>query len=462
MGNARTQLQSDVDALDGLPVFVAYNANVDAIVRVDEDLESYLDRPPGPGERPPPSPLTSKRDLATAITRTMATGTGDEVAMMDDFAATLESELPPDSQQMGGQAGIMTNLCTALGTAPITYTYLLSDRQLSMFDRPDAVRYPIVEDDQVRYVPLREAVDAERTKINWVFEFRRGDELFDVHASEDTRFIAASRPPEFDLTAGDLDETIDQVGADVDGALLAGYHNLTPDHVEEGYEEVHRHAGEVIRRLRSGGDLDVHVEYAVTHDDDLRASIYEWILPEANVVGTDTHELTMLHEDAGLDVVATEPTEETPFDPNEILSHYRMLTALREELGVDCLQLHAMEYHLAVMASRHDPDAVRRGLEFAAVNAATKAARGEITAPGDLETGLEYEPSTRGREAIELLADRVDATADDGVLCTPTVVACPNRVVDEPAGTVGIGDIVSASSFLLELAIATDRDQSAT
>ncbi|MFC4544508.1 ADP-dependent glucokinase/phosphofructokinase [Halosolutus amylolyticus] len=457
MQDAHAQLVADIAALEELPVFVAYNANVDAIVRVDEELESFLDRPDDPGSDVPPSPLESKRELAAAIGHTMAASRGDEIAMTDDFAATLEAELQPDSQQMGGQAGIMTNLLTALGAAPITYTYMVSERQLSMFEHPDEVRYPTAEDGQVSYCPLSEAVSTDRTKINWVFEFREGDELFGVRATEDTRFIAASRPPEFDLTAGELDAAIDQVGEAVDGALLAGYHNLTPDVVDDGYEETHRHARDVIRRLRSGSDVDVHVEYAVTHDDDLRDSIYEWILPEANVVGVDTHELTILHEDAGREVVADPPSEATPFEPDEILDHYRMLEGIREELGVDCIQLHAMEYHLAVMESYHSPAALRRGLEFSAVNAATKAARGEITSAEDLETGLEYEPSEMGREAIELLADHVDETTDDGVLATPSVAACPNRIVDEPAGTVGIGDIVSSSSFVLELAVSNDR-----
>ncbi|SDQ50642.1 ADP-dependent glucokinase/phosphofructokinase [Natronobacterium texcoconense] len=457
MQDAHAQLEADIAELEDLPVFVAYNANVDAIVRVDGELESFLERPSDPGSELPSSPLESKRELAAAIAHTMAAGRGDEIAMADEFAATLESELAPDSQQMGGQAGIMTNLLTALGTAPITYTYLVSERQLSMFDHPGEVRYPTVEDGQVSYVPLPEAVNTDRTKINWVFEFREGDEFFGVTAPEDTRFIAASRPPEFDLSAGELDEAIDQVGEAVDGALLAGYHNLTPDHVEEGYEETHKHARDVLRRLRSESDVDVHVEYAVTHDDDLRDSMYEWILPEANVVGADTHELTMLHDDAGIDAVEEPPSEATPFEPGEILDHYRMLEAVREELGVDCLQLHAMEYHLAVMESYHSPEALRRGLEFSAVNAATKAALGHISEPGDLETGLEYEPSEMGREAIELLADHLGESAEDGVLATPSVAACPNRVVDEPAGTVGIGDIVSSSSFVLELAVANDQ-----
>ncbi len=458
----RVRLQADLDLVNELPVFVAYNANVDAIVSVDEQLEEALERPRDPGDSLPPSPLTSTQDLAAAITHTMAAGRGDEIAMTDAFAASLESTLEPDIQQMGGQAGIMTNVLTALGAAPITYTYLVSERQRSLFTHPDGVRYPRVDHGQVSYVSLEEAVNTDRTKLNWVFEFGAGDDLFGVTAPEGARFIAASRPPEFDLLAGALDDVIDQVGADVDGALLAGYHNLTPEHVDESYEETQRHARDVLRRLRSGGDLLVHVEYAVTHDADLRDSMYTWILPEADVIGTDTHELEILHTDAGLDAVDDVPSEATPFDPEEILAHYRMVTAIRDDLEVPCLQLHAMEYHLAAIDDRVDPEAVARGLEFSAVNAATKAARGEITEAADLETGLSYDPSTRGQQAIELLADHLDTSATDGRLVTPTVVACPNRVVEDPTRAVGIGDTVSASSFICWLALSSQRGDGQT
>ena len=457
MEHSHLQLETALESLRDLPVFVAYNANVDTIVRVDADLEAYLDRPPEPGEQSPPNWLSSKRELATAITHTMATRGGDEIAMTAELAATLESELEADVQQMGGQAGIMTNLLSSLGAAPIIYTYLLSERQQSMFDHPEAVRYPTVEDGEVQFVPLPDVVNTDRTKINWVFEFSADDEFFGVRAVEDSRFIAASRPPEFDLITGELDEVVDQIGAVVDGALLSGYHNLTPENVADGYEETQRHARDVIRRLRGGGDVGVHVEYAVTHDAELRESIYEWILPEANVVGMDTNELQLLTEDAELGDAEDAPSEETPFEISEILTHYQLLSELQAKLGVDCLRLHAMEYHLSVMDDYHPPEAVRRGLEFAAINAATKADRGQITSPEDLETGLSYEPSVEGRKAIELLADHVDATTENGALCTPTVVACPNRVVADPGGTVGIGDIVSSSSFALELAIANDR-----
>ncbi|QLG61866.1 ADP-dependent glucokinase/phosphofructokinase [Halorarum salinum] len=466
MDAARSRLESDLEALRELPVFVAYNANVDGIVRVDQSLETYLDRPPGvPGEAVPPDRLASTLDLATAITRSMATGEGDEIAMTAEFAARLEAELVPDRTQMGGQAGIMTNLLSVLGAAPIVYTYLLSETQQSKFERPEAVRFPLVEDGRVLFVPLGSIVNTDRTKLNWIFEFDEGEELFGVRAAANTRFIAASRPPEFDLVAGDLDPVVDQVGAVIDGALLAGYHNLTREHVDEGYEAAHRHARDVVRRLRSGGEFPVHVEYAATHDRELRESLTELILPEADVVGLDTHELDLLRRDLGLEpappaelVAVDRELREDGVEDESILEQYRTLTAVRERLGVDCLRLHAMDYHLAVTDDYLPVEAVRRGLAFAAVNAASKAATGRITGPTDLRRGLEYDPSAAGGRAIDALADHVGASTDDGALCTPTIVACPNRVVEEPASTVGIGDIVSSSSFALEVAVTTERD----
>ncbi len=455
------QLTEDLETVEDLPVFIAYNANIDAVLRVGARLDAYLDPPTNPGTEPPPRILESKRDLAAAITHTMAAGRGDEVAMADSLARMLEAELDPDAEQMGGQAGIMTNLLTSLHASPITYTYLVSERQRSMFDSPDAVRYPIVDGEHVRYVPLSEFTNADKTKMNWVFEFRRGDTLFGVEAIEDTRFIAASRPPEFNLIAGDLDERIDQVGEVVDGALLAGYHNLTRENVDESYEHTQRHGREFIRRLRTGGDVTVHIEYAVTHDEELRRSMYDWILPEADAVSADTHEIGLMFGDASFTVSDSIPREDTAFEAREILTHYEMLSALRQGLGVDCIRLHAMEYHLVVHDAYLPPNAILRGLAFAAVNAATKASLGRITGPEDLREGLTYPPSDAGRGAIELLADQLEESTADGTLATPHVVACPNRVVRDPARTVGIGDIVSASSFVVEVAAGKEQEAKA-
>lgn len=461
MSDAQSQLKSSLEELQGLTLFIAYNANVDALIQVDADIGMYLDRPGGvPGETEPPNRLTSKRDLATAITHSMKAGEGDEIAMIAELAAQLEAELIPDRRQMGGQAGIMTNLLSSLGATPVVYTYLLSETQLSMFERLNAVRFPVVEDDRVRFVSISDAINTDRTKINWIFEFEKGTDLFGVRAEENTRFIAASRPPEFDLTADGLDPIIDQVGTNVEGALLAGYHNLTQENVDTDYEQALNHARNVLRRLRSGGNLPIHIEYAVTHDDDLRLALTELILPEADVVGIDTHELHFLCRDLGIRPTPRDHLVNYVSGDTEamILDDYRMLAAVRDHLGVPCIRMHAMDYHLAVVDDYLPVDSVRRGLEFAGVTAAAKAATGNIASPQDLERGLEYDPSDAGRVAIESLADDTGASTKDGTLCTPTVVAVPNRVVEDPAGTVGIGDVVSSASFALEVALTRDCD----
>jgi ADP-dependent phosphofructokinase/glucokinase len=451
------QLEADLEAIREYPIFFAYNANVDALVRVDADLEAALDPPADPpGEAKAPDRLETTSDLSTAIARSMARGEGDEIPMSRSLADELESGLTPDEQRMGGQAGIMSNLLSVLGASPVVYTYLLSETQRSMFQRPEAVRFPVVEDGEVDLRPVSEVTNADRTKINWVFEFSEGTEFFGVRAAEDTRFIAASRPMEFDLTADDLDPVVDQVGEAVDSAVLAGYHNLTPDHVPDGYDERLLHGRTFIRNLRAGGTSAIQVESAVTHDEALRDGIVGHILPEADVFGLDTHELDMFVADLDLDRsvapdVSTPDASETP----DVLRRYRTLAALRDHLGVDCLKLHAMNYHLAVLddGAYRPPERVERGLEFAAVAAAAKATHGSITAPEDVQAGLSVSPSDAGREAVETLAAALDESVREGSLTTSTVVACPNRVVDDPVSTVGIGDVISSSSFALENAL---------
>jgi hypothetical protein len=48
----------------------------------------------------------------------MAAGEGDELATTADLAARVEVEIVPDGRQTGGQAGIVTNLLSALGARP--------------------------------------------------------------------------------------------------------------------------------------------------------------------------------------------------------------------------------------------------------------------------------------------------------------------------------------------------------
>jgi ADP-dependent phosphofructokinase/glucokinase len=121
---------------------------------------------------------------------------------------------------------------------------------------------------------------------------------------------------------------------------------------------------------------------------------------------------------------------------------------------VPAVRLHATDYFITVFDDYLPPAAVRRGFEFAAVVAAAKASQGRIREADRVRAGLEFPPSEDGVAAVADLGDELGVEPDEsGSLTTETVVAVPNRVVPNPQGTVGIGDVVAASCFAVENAL---------
>jgi ADP-dependent phosphofructokinase/glucokinase len=440
-------LEAALATLADYPVFLAYNANVDAIVRVDERLEAVLDPP----ERDrTPERLDSPAELSAAIAATMREGEGDELPMDDDLGRLLADRIDPDEQRLGGQAGIMTDVLAVLGAAPVFYTYLLSQRQRATFDAPERVRVPVVDDGDLQFVPLEAAPPADYTKVNYIFEFHEDARFYGATAAGDTRLIAAARPQRFNLELGPLASHVGTIGGRVECALLSGYHSLRPEYDDGTTFRDRLESGRAtLRSLRSNRDLTVQVELGVTHYPDLREGIREYVVPEADAVGVDSRELDQASDDLGIEVPPSEAGGGPP-----VVRRHSQLAAVREAFGVPAVKFHARDYFLAATDGYLPAPAVRRGYEFAAVLAATKASEGPIRSSETLRRGLHYPPADAGTDAVGRLADHLGVELTDGAVVTDEVVAVPNRVVEDPVATVGLGDTVSAASFAFECALA--------
>ncbi len=85
-------------------------------------------------------------------------------------------------------------------------------------------------------------------------------------------------------------------------------------------------------------------------------------------------------------------------------------------------------------------EAVEEGFRFAAAAVAARALHGEMDSKS-LGKGLEVPVSGEGEK-------------ETGSLEPGDGVAVPNRVVEDPVNTVGLGDVASACSFVLENAMS--------
>ena len=442
-------LSSYLDSLSGYPVFLAHNSNVDAMASVDDDLADALG---APADDPAAGSIDSPGELSRLIAESMEQGEGNLVAMTDEFGTWLEDNLEADETRLGGQAGIMADLLSVFEADPLLYTYLLTETQRSMFDDPASIRFPVVEDGELEIAPASEVTNADATKINWIFEFEEADEFHGAKAAADTRFIAAARPERVNLDTG-LTPYADELASEVDCALLSGLHSLKTEYADgTTYEDRIEDGREFIRALKADGDLPVQVEYGVTHKEGLRKAIAKRILPEVDAVGMDSRELDLVLGDLGLD----DPTE-----GDGIVDTYNQLARVRDAVGLDCVKVHRTHYFMAVTSEDYlAPDAIRRGWDFASIVVAAKATSGTVTEAEDLADGLDVDYSDTGLDAVDELAEHLDAPVEDDAVATDEVVLHPNRVVDDPDSTVGLGDAVSVSNFALEQALADQPEQS--
>jgi ADP-dependent phosphofructokinase/glucokinase len=94
------------------------------------------------------------------------------------------------------------------------------------------------------------------------------------------------------------------------------------------------------------------------------------------------------------------------------------------------------------------------GLLLAATLAAARSQKGRIDDKEDIKGGLGIDLSPRGLARLQALADHLGAGADfltEGIASHGPydLVFIPTKIVPKPVLTVGLGDIISSSAFII-------------
>ena len=289
--------------------------------------------------------------------------------------------------------------------------------------------------------------------IHWILEYQTGDTLtigpHTLTALRANRFIPSWNPANNQLAlAESFTRTFLRIAPEFGHLLLSGFHILS-DAYPDGSTALDciRPVAEYVREVKDHAPtLKAHCELASIAGSVVRKGVLEEVLPLMDSVGLNEAELMSWLSDLG------KPELARRIDNGDAKAALEGVAALAETTGIPRVHLHNLGYFIALVDK--NPESVRQGLLTGASAAIVRAGTGRPARNEELKAFTEM-PFYEGAEsAMRSVAEAVESedfvTSGIGRLRDRFVVMVPTRIVENPVRTVGLGDTISASSWLAE------------
>lgn len=342
--------------------------------------------------------------------------------------------------RMGGQAGIMANLLGGVyGVPVIVHVPQLSRLQANLFlDGP--IYVPTLENGEVKLIHPKEFSGDEENCIHYIYEFPRGFRVFEFEAPRENRFIGSA--DDYNTTLfirEEFRESFSEVIKNVQLAILSGLQALTKENYKEPFEIVKSNL-EVLNER----EIPVHLEFAFTPDEKVREEILN-VLGMFYSVGLNEVELASIMEILGEKKLAKELLAHDPVDPIAVTE---AMLKLAKKTGVKRIHFHTYGYYLAL--TEYKGEHVRDALLFAALAAAAKAMKGNITSLEEIREATSVPVNEKATQVEEKLRAEYGIKEGIGEVEGYQIAFIPTKIVAKPKSTVGIGDTISSSAFIGE------------
>jgi ADP-dependent phosphofructokinase/glucokinase len=451
----------------GMNILCAYNANIDAIYKVEGPqislFASNYEEEIAAGLKCLPGSISSIPDFFSGLFSCMQHGTGAEWMILDKgvYQWIRSNFLDGSFLRMGGNMGIMANVLSELGASRVIPNVPNpSPLQMSFFsDRAIFIPYEgnlkksshLSEDD-----PSASASEL----IHFVFNFRKGDSFIlegeETKVPRENRFIATYDPLNFELYA---DEHFSRYALDnvisMDGALIAGYHLLRKVYTDgSGYADKLRRSLEQLSSWKAGNSkLQIHAELGHFASVNIASDVFSGLAPIADSIGLNEDELA-----AFADIYKIDSSGVLEMDAMSVI---RTAASLCDLFGIRRILVHTREFVVSVSRTPV-PSSLKtfEALQFGIRCAAAFACTGKLADRNTLvAVSSEIEESDYGRMQIAGLEKEIPVVyRENGVIAeyrNYSVCAVPTRLCSQPVSTVGLGDTVSSAIFLRELELGS-------
>ncbi len=449
-------------------ILCAYNANIDAIYKVDgqkmsEIAEGYKEEI-AEKMKDPPGHISSIPDFFAGLFICMRHGTGAEWLIRDKevFNWLRTNFLKASFMRMGGNMGIMANVLSELGASRVVPNVANpSDLQMSFFSEraiyiPDGGEAVSSRDQEI----LAKHIGDEGELIHFVFDFKQGDSFVfsgnGISVPRENRFIASYDPLNLELH---IDEQFRNYALEhineMDGALISGYHLLREEYPDgSSYKEkLNRSIKQLSEWKKRNKHLHIHAELGHFESEEMANDVFNSLVPVVDNIGLNEDELATLARMNELDAAGI-----LEMDSRAIIE---TAVSLCKASGQKRLQVHTHEFVLSVSSdTRSEAEQVLESLHFGVDCAATFACYGKLYSREELlQIASSISESKTGKKQMQKIIDYIppgeyDITRRYSVFRKYrgySICAVPTRICDDPVATVGLGDTISSAIFLREL-----------
>lgn len=485
-------------------ILCGYNVNIDSVYRINgaeisELLKSFEKTEILEKIKNPPGKILSESDFVAGLAYCMKNGCGAEWLVFEQavFEFLKSCYFQKSLVRMGGNAGIMANVLSEIGASKVVPNVAVpSKSQLSLFSKK-AVYFP---DDAVQ-TEVKEEVGSpsnintsintshsSQDPIHFVFDFSEG-ETFSLYGTEirvprENRFIATCDHLNFRLfTSSAFDNYALNYAGEMDGALISGFHLLLETYPDGStYKEILENSFSQLKAWKAKNErLRIHIELGHFASKEVANSVFLKFAGISDSIGMNEDELSMFNNLHGV------PAEGLLHMEAEAIG--KAACKLASLKGLGSLFIHTREFVLAVFKPDSGNSAESRVLEKwdeekwenkenpALLRAAGKKLEamgfglrcaGAYAASGKLggrefieKEALKLQESRFGREQLQLFLKAFGGTTCGqgafGLMEGYMLCILPTLLCKSPLTTVGLGDTLTAGTFLrgLELDVQT-------
>jgi len=438
-------LEEGWEKLQNIPgVITGFHSTIDGLKKVDASLIEQLLKKIGTITELPEEPTSAIRkpeDLIIDLLISIREGLAYQrmIENEETFKWTLEN-VGYDQLRLGGTSANMANLLSPLPLKKIlVYANPLTRELAELFPERDNLFILTGEDGKPVLRSPRKAWKEEGIfAIHWILEYGEGLRVdlngFSFQSPRANRFIAAWNPVNCRLRVSEeFKRDIFLIPERFSHFLVSGFHILLERYPEgKTCEDFIIPVASFVGEMKEKLGVKVHYEFASIGSQMIRNSVVKNIFPVIDSLGLNEIEFATLLNDLGEQELAKELRE----GRFPIVKLVDGLIKIMKRTTLRRIQLHTLGHYISITRDKNETEE-RSALLFSAILAATRSLLGKYETFDDLKRGIEVPTITlTGYEGIK----NID---EFGVVIVPT------KVVQSPKLTVGLGDIISSSGFLL-------------